>query len=871
MSAEMSRNLLMAEQKTFMQLINSEDNIRIPNYQREYAQGRDDAEHGRRAELIRTNLVEALYKSLTDSTGREKLELDFIFGGTTVEGESGSSFNPVDGQQRLTILFLLHWYVFQRAKNADGLSKLKVKFKYSTRYTSEIFCRKLCDELASSMKFDLTSIADQIKDKAWYTGSMDCDPTVKSMLVVIDCIHERFQDYRDFSTLSAKLIDEACPIYFFCMNMQDILGSDSGIRDLYIKMNARGVPLTDYELFKADLQKKTPESGKRFDLMAEYLKKTDTEDTAAERVKIIGKFNNEYTNFFFTRIDDGVICSMEGDESTSKKQLFDVAMMNFINEIFRMNFFCAISECVSDRKYTNDNDKFKKMSGKELTAFLESHGERFFKAYWKEDKTFENIPDGVHRRIKDALVESFRSIIALLDFFSNEDLSSMYLDMPNAPEQKCCFSLLDLIKRLAIAPDIDKAIPYSDSLVRMALYDFIILALEKDCLSVESFNYWNRFVWKVFVNSNPDYKNFYEAIDTLKGYRRLLRKCDCLDSESINRAIGEWIEVGDEGIKLEGQDAFTSPAYLQLEEEKIKCSLICKDSAWKKTIKDAENYFSANGQLWFLFDLASDGSDCELKRFEKAFEIAKTILNEKKCLTSIPSPLFERSLLALTLIQPGFDNTDHLWHMSKSATATKKFVGGDFSRHLSHKFCNSSDSTEKDRYLITVELLKNMLDDEKLDVDHIAGWLQNGLKECMKGLDSLTSSDELWKHVFVKHDLQGKKVPGLDFKNGFEPNTWNDGCYSYTAVYTNKERRTDSGELLSFALAYELQQNGKMPHYHTSDNEYLDNNGFPNRYFSLDGKGDIGCKGGSFYARNDTTSEPELLGEFDEALAKLLM
>ena len=105
--------------------------------------------------------------------------------------------------------------------------------------------------------------AIQIKDQPWFTGAMDSDPTVKSMLVVIDCIHTLFSNFEkgdsnkiDYSKAAEILVSRDCPISFFCLDLNNALGIESGIRDLYIKMNARGVPLTDFELFKANLQKK---------------------------------------------------------------------------------------------------------------------------------------------------------------------------------------------------------------------------------------------------------------------------------------------------------------------------------------------------------------------------------------------------------------------------------------------------------------------------------------------------------------------------------------------------------------------------------------------------------------------------------------
>ena len=98
---------------TFWGLV-QECHIVIPPLQRDYAQGR---ENDSAIEQIRNSLIEELFDSLVNN---KKLVLNFIYG----EKEEGR-FIPIDGQQRLTTLFLLHWYVFSRLKYVDGLQQLR--------------------------------------------------------------------------------------------------------------------------------------------------------------------------------------------------------------------------------------------------------------------------------------------------------------------------------------------------------------------------------------------------------------------------------------------------------------------------------------------------------------------------------------------------------------------------------------------------------------------------------------------------------------------------------------------------------------------------------------------------------------------------
>ena len=72
--------------------------IIIPIIQRDYAQGRIEPEINR----IRARFLQSLHQAIT----RQPITLDFVYGDIDVNG----IMTPLDGQQRLTALFLLHWY-----------------------------------------------------------------------------------------------------------------------------------------------------------------------------------------------------------------------------------------------------------------------------------------------------------------------------------------------------------------------------------------------------------------------------------------------------------------------------------------------------------------------------------------------------------------------------------------------------------------------------------------------------------------------------------------------------------------------------------------------------------------------------------------
>ena len=582
-------------------------------------------------------------------------------------------------------------------------------------------------------------------------------------------------------------------------------------------MNARGVPLTDFELFKADLQKKDGRTT-HFDLMAGYLK---DKDTLQNRVELIGKFNNEYTNFFFNLIDNGII--KDTLNNTEDVQLFDISMMNFINEIFRMNYFCTVSEMgVSQKSYRSDNDLFRKMSGKEFSTFINTNGRSFNTKYWKSD-----ILKEVEDRIKETIIYSFESIIKLLDYFSSSSDSISF----DTNEIECRYLLAEMIKKLAVDPQDIRAIPFRESLIRMALFEFILrFGIPTNPDEKNAFITWSRFVWK--IDRNSDLKNYDEAVETLIGYRKIIERIQNYSSDSVIEAFSSF--------ENNSEKVLGAPAEMQFEEEVIKAKLIKNDIRWKDIIIQSENYFSDFGQIWFLLDLSSEGKNIifDIDKFKNAFELSKKIFDGSKHIANIDSTLFERALLVVSQN----DEKDHLLSMGKYTTNTKRFVGKDFSAHISHQYNISSDNKEHDRYEITITLLRKML--FAPDTINIDEWLNTYINSGNSTIN--------WKDVFIKYPLLNKSINGLVFKNGFEPEAWDLNGNKYTAVYTNKMKRTFSGELYSFLLASKLSDAGVEVYYHTNSQEEYLNNGFPNRFFTVAGI-DVGYMHGEYYSRSGVT------------------
>ena len=228
--------------------------IEIPMIQRDYAQGRRSPQ----VQQIRERFISNLFDALDSPLG---IDLDFVFG-DVVEKERHTqehgtqkvpTLYPLDGQQRLSTLFLLHCYLAWYIPETEGVSQPWHAFSYATRPGARAFCKFLTGcrpDLAHS------KVSDWLKDQSNYLPTWKHDPTIQGMLVMLDAVHERYskdpgKKQRAHWERLTNPGDPAFPaIRFHLLPIRN----DSENNALYVKMNSRGKPLTDFENFKADLE-----------------------------------------------------------------------------------------------------------------------------------------------------------------------------------------------------------------------------------------------------------------------------------------------------------------------------------------------------------------------------------------------------------------------------------------------------------------------------------------------------------------------------------------------------------------------------------------------------------------------------------------
>lgn len=212
--------------------------IEIPLFQRDYAQGRltEQASH------VRERFVVDLCAALD---GGPPINLDFVFG-DVVEG----TLYPLDGQQRLTTLFLLHCYLSWCLPETATIIQPWHAFQYSTRPGARTFCQFL-----TQCRPDMAAgkLEEWLSDQASYLPTWKHDPTIQGMLVMLAALHKHYRAQPSEKLCAAwqRLTDPVSPAIRFLLLPVAAQQLDN---TLYVKMNSRGRPLTEFENFKANLE-----------------------------------------------------------------------------------------------------------------------------------------------------------------------------------------------------------------------------------------------------------------------------------------------------------------------------------------------------------------------------------------------------------------------------------------------------------------------------------------------------------------------------------------------------------------------------------------------------------------------------------------
>jgi hypothetical protein len=471
------------ETKKFLEVLNK--GIEIPKIQRDYAQGREN-------ELDKLENFLGYIKNNLDN----KVFLDFIY------GTSKEKFIPIDGQQRLTTLFLIYFYVSLEDRFLEEFKN----FTYEIRSSSRDFINALVKNWQDLKK---DNIKKQIVNSNWFFNAWFKDPTIKAILNAFKVIEKYFKDVRleDLNNIEFKFLD---------------LEEFNLDEELYVKMNARGKPLNNFQNFKAEFEK---------------------------RVKPYPEFDNEWLDFFWKRT------KTHAEENFYEFLLFLAEMIYYENntEAFDNNFYKVVKVLVENDKFLIDvlNNLEKIENALQNIQEIEMFSIEKIESLWN----FKNISQKIIVfSLINYILEFEGNIVDYVRFIRNVLLMDKKWDLGIKYHQTIAIKDIKTYLRLFLELRdndfyqklIGYEIPFRGEKESVLLHEKektqIILAnsdFKEVIQSLEDFKYFKGNISNVLVNDIEKLKNYNQAI------KEIFKNEDSL-------IIRAWYSLEDFSIELDG-------------------------------------------------------------------------------------------------------------------------------------------------------------------------------------------------------------------------------------------------------------------------------------------------------------------------------
>lgn len=580
---------------SFESFLGEQGNIRIPKIQRDYAQGRTDKD----VTEIRKSFVHTLMMVVKGK--KNSTELDFIYGSTR-----NKAFEPLDGQQRLTTLFLLHWFFGVDLRSYSDSKRSK--FTYETRNTSVEFCDELVGHDAKMFVEDANqkglNPSDIIKARDWFKWEWKYDPTISSMLVMIDSISKELDD--DWEEHLAEYRDNLNNITFNRLNLGEFGLSD----ELFIKMNARGKLLSDFDKLKSSLEEELQLQQKETNTNGEPLATMD--DEKQWRTLMDGA----WIDLFWHKYARMIIEESAG-QTDDERRANQLAAAKLSESQFKRLLLRTISLELLEKPMGDDN----------LTEAAYNFSPDLL-YYYTDSLSDIRSNDTAVVLPKNKGVIRFNQLINDINALIYKDADGNYLETSTLLSHESHIenndaTLFDNFLANRVGNDVELVF-YA---MLMFLRAFPMKRNSEDILSAEGFSFdvsgnttwtsnfedWVRAFRNILLNDNNnqriDKKMFF--LDAMNSIQEMSKdfidyvSTECVDIETDSNAVKKFfVSIGDK--------TFTRIDNQSLREEIEKAKLQLSDSRWETAIKDAE----AQPYLWGQIRCLLSWSDNDLNVFE---------------------------------------------------------------------------------------------------------------------------------------------------------------------------------------------------------------------------------------------------------------
>lgn len=673
-------NIQSGERLSFFKLFSDKKfRVLIPIIQRDYAQGRATTKE------VRITFLDALHKYFVEN--KPNRDLDFVYGSLNNGGDT-IDFIPLDGQQRLTTLFLLHWYLYQISNDAEKKSEFKSAmlkdgksmFTYETRSSSAEFCdvlisndidfnNLLAPDKNTKRESKENSLSKTIRNCPWFFLSWQSDPTIQSMLTMLDAIHERFADNEDFFD---RLIDNENPIItFLFLNLKDFKLTD----DLYIKMNSRGKALTPFENFKAKFEQhlESVNHERKF-----VLKLSDSGKNVSLKEYFSHSIDTKWANLFWN------YRTLQSRSKTESDDNFDDELMNFIRVIITNQYAVSVDIASKER-----DDSLEYLLGTIVARNKDDYSDVISFSKYEE----------LNALSKDAvlyLVDAFDMLVnknEKIKRYLPEEYESYF------NEEKTFENALKL--------------RFESNQERICFHAYIRFLIQSNG-NLAGIEQWMRVIHNLSHPENSIIDSASEVAFAIKSVENLLPySSSILDHLKHNPSIA----------------AFST---LQSFEEKVKAHLITKNQNWKIKIEEVEKHRYFNGQIAFILEFSGileyynlnkncDWDSQEDVRFFSKFtdytnKASVVFADSYENRINDRNFIFERAVLS---------KGDYLTEASQSrknllsTNLTKGNIKRDHSWKRLLRFISEANWTDKRMFV------KQVFDDERFDLNKIESSLES--------------------------------------------------------------------------------------------------------------------------------------------------
>lgn len=571
--------------------------LRIPKIQRDYAQGRQS----QKVDEIRKVFVHTLL--LVVKGKRPATELDFVYG-----SNQRNAFEPLDGQQRLTTLFLLHWMMGVNLSMSGD--KKHSMFTYETRNTSDEFCDELVQheakQFVNEAKTKESTPSNIIKGRDWFKWEWKYDPTILSMLVMIDAIYDEMgKDWEMDMSVCRQNLEH---ITFNLLN----LGEFGLSNELFIKMNARGKQLSDFDKLKSTLEEELQIQQKETDEQGNVLA------TERDEEKWRTLMDGAWIDFFWHKYARKTIVETESVPAEDRKndrlkvaKFSELQFKKLLLRLIAIQLFenKPVNEKLSEAAYNIEESKIDNL----LFAYTDSLTDlRSDDQHTVVPSTllaldFNRLMDDVNLLTYKDFNHLYGEISSLLPKISHIDdndksLFDSFLDtkVPNDVE----LTFYAMLLFLRAFPEKKEKI--SDS-------EMIAWYFDKNAHSswLRNLEDWVRAARNILLNDNNN-----QRIDKIQYSQEATLSLKQMAEDLVAYVKNNGLDIELDGTAVKKFLQSSEKTYQRLDnqsmaEERLKANLVLENTAWKNCLDKAEKHPYLWGQIRCLLNW----SDCQLNSF----------------------------------------------------------------------------------------------------------------------------------------------------------------------------------------------------------------------------------------------------------------